>query len=308
MKEKWETVAMGFLDRWQFINCGGSIDGKHIRIMQPPGTGAQFYNYKGFYCIILMAIVNSNYELIYVDVGKNGRLSDGGVIEFTRFYEDLKKGKLQLPDNNETVNNLSFVFLGDEAFSLHDNILKPYAQRELTEEKRIFNYRLSRARNCIEKTFWLISSRFRLLQGAIHLHPEKASYAVLAICVLHNFLRKRGSSYVTSTNCDRLDGINILKNGDWRENSNYELSGLQHACTQNVSDNAKINRDKYMHFYTNEGSVEFQGDMLKAGRVPTYVPIPTCLILQSMFQIKNLFFVKSIKILFNLLKKNDLGE
>lgn len=266
MKEEWETVAKGFLDRWQFINCGGSIDGKHIRIVQPPGTGAQFYNYKGFYSIILMAIVNSNYEFIYVDVGKNGRLSDAGVIEFTRFYEDLKKGKLQLPDNNKTVNNLNFVFLGDEAFALHENILKPYAQRELTEEKRIFNYRLSRARNCVENTFGLISSRFRLLQGAIHLHPEKASYVVLAICVLHNFLRKRGSSYVTSTNFDRQDGINILKNGDWRENSNNELPGLQHARTKNVSDNAKINRDKYMHFYNNEGSVEFQADMLKVGR------------------------------------------
>lgn len=70
MKEEWETVAMGFFDRWQFINCGGSIDGKHIRIVQLPGTGAQFYNCKGFYSIILMAIVNSNYEFIYVDVGK----------------------------------------------------------------------------------------------------------------------------------------------------------------------------------------------------------------------------------------------
>lgn len=98
------------------------------------------------------------------------------------------------------------------------------------------------------------------------MHPEKASYVVLAICVLHNFLRKRGSSYVTSTNFDRQDGINILKNGDWRENSNNELPGLQHARTKNVSDNAKINRDEYMHFYNNEGSVEFQADMLKVGR------------------------------------------
>jgi len=257
---------MGFCDRWQFVNCGGSMDGKHIRIFQPHGTGAQFYNYKGFYSVVLMAIVNSNYEFIYVDVGKNGRLSDGGVIEFTKFYEDLKKGKLQLPDNNETVNNLNFVFLGDEAFALHDNILKPYPQRELTEEKRIFNYRLSRARNCVENTFGLIASRFRLLQGAIHLSPEKASYAVLAICALHNFLRKRGSSYVTTTMFDRLDGNNILNNGDWRENGNNELPGLQNTRTKNVSDDAKINRDKYMHFYNDEGSVEFQGDMIKAGR------------------------------------------
>lgn len=33
-----------------------------------------------------MAIVNSNYEFIYIDVGKQGRLSDGGVIEATYFF------------------------------------------------------------------------------------------------------------------------------------------------------------------------------------------------------------------------------
>ncbi|KAL4098161.1 hypothetical protein QTP88_022811 [Uroleucon formosanum] len=64
----------------------------------------------------------------------------------------------------------------------------------------------------------------------------------------------------------RLDGNNILNNGDWRENGNNELPGLQNICTKNVSDDAKINRDKYMHFYDEEGSVEFQGDMIKAGR------------------------------------------
>lgn len=67
------------------MNYGGAIDGKHIRIVQTPQTGFQFYNYKGFYSIVLMAIVNSNYEFIYVDVGKNGRISDGGVIETTKF-------------------------------------------------------------------------------------------------------------------------------------------------------------------------------------------------------------------------------
>ncbi|CAI6346434.1 unnamed protein product [Macrosiphum euphorbiae] len=265
-KEEWQDISIGFQNRWQFVNCGGSIDGKHIRILQPPGTGAQFYNYKGFYSIVLMAVVNSNYEFIYVDVGKNGRLSDGGVIECTEFYKSLKEEKLQIPNNDDTVNNLNFVFLGDEAFALHEHILKPYSQRELTHEKRVFNYRLSRARNCVENTFGLISSRFRLLQRAINLNPEKASYAVLAICAIHNFLRKRGGPYVTSTMFDRQEDTNILKNGEWRENINNELLGLQCTRQKNVSTEAKVNRDNYMHFFNNQGSVDFQEDMVKAGR------------------------------------------
>lgn len=164
------------------------------------------------------------------------------------------------------MNNLNFVFLGDEAFALHEHVLKPYAQRELTHEKRVFNYRLSRARNCVENTFGLISSRFRLLQRAINLTPENASYAVLAICAIHIFLRKRGGSYITPTMFDKLDDTNILKNGKWRESVNSELPGLQRTRYKNVSTEAKINRDNYMHFFNNQGSVHFQEDMIKDGR------------------------------------------
>ncbi|KAL4098160.1 hypothetical protein QTP88_022810 [Uroleucon formosanum] len=172
-----------------------------------------------------------------------------------------KEEKLEIPNNDDTVNNLNFVFLGDEAFALHEHILKPYSQRELTHEKRVFNYRLSQARNCVENTFGLISSRFRLLQRAINLNPEKASYTVLAICAIHNFLRKRGGPYVTSTMFDRQEDTNILKNGEWRENVNNELLGLQCTRQKNVSTEAKINRDNYMHFFNNQGSVDFQEDM-----------------------------------------------
>lgn len=149
--------------------------------MQSPGTGVQFYNYKGFYSIVLMAVVNSNYEFIYVDVGKNGRLSDGGVIECNGFYQSLKDRKLQIPNNDEKLNNLNFVFHGDEAFALHEHVLKPYSQRVLTYENHVFNYRLFRARNGVENIFGLITSRFTILQRPINLSPEKATYVVLTI-------------------------------------------------------------------------------------------------------------------------------
>lgn len=71
----------------------------------------------------------------YVDVGKNGRISNGGVIETTLFHELLNQGKLELTKNKDTVKNLNYVFLADEAFLLNENILKPYSQRELTHEK-----------------------------------------------------------------------------------------------------------------------------------------------------------------------------
>lgn len=76
-----------------------------------------------------MAIVDSDYKFIMANVGTNGRVSDGGVIENSRFYEKLVNSQLNLPppcaisENGET---LPFVFIGDEAFSLRPDFLKPY--------------------------------------------------------------------------------------------------------------------------------------------------------------------------------------
>ena len=58
-----------------------------------------------------MALVNAKREFIFVDVGKNGRLSDGGVIQYTSFYEKLQNNTLNLPGSIENEHNLNSVFL-----------------------------------------------------------------------------------------------------------------------------------------------------------------------------------------------------
>ncbi|KAM4049142.1 uncharacterized protein ACNLHF_006590 [Anomaloglossus baeobatrachus] len=160
--EEWQKIASDFEHLWQFPNCGGALDGKHVRITQPLNSGSYFYNYKGYFSIILMALVNANYEFIAVDVGMNGRVSDGGVLEHTGFGERLQNGELHLPPNSDTTANLNFVFVGDEAFPLHPNLMKPFPQKSLTAERQRFNYRLSRARRVVENAFGIMKSRFRL--------------------------------------------------------------------------------------------------------------------------------------------------
>lgn len=88
-------------------------------------------------------------------------------------------------------NNMNFVFVADDAFALHKNVIKPYPQRNLTQEQRIFNYRLSRARRTVENAFGILSSRFRVFHTEINMKLEKIDYLVLASCCLHNFLKKK---------------------------------------------------------------------------------------------------------------------
>ncbi|XP_055600584.1 uncharacterized protein LOC129749586 [Uranotaenia lowii] len=54
------SVADEFWARWNFPNCIGCIDGKHIRIKCPSGTGSLAYNYKGFHSTVLQAVADAN--------------------------------------------------------------------------------------------------------------------------------------------------------------------------------------------------------------------------------------------------------
>lgn len=71
--DEWREIAEGFSKRWNWHNCVGAIDGKHIAIKKPAHSGTMYYNYKGFFSMVLMAVVDSSYKFIYVHVGDYGR-------------------------------------------------------------------------------------------------------------------------------------------------------------------------------------------------------------------------------------------
>ena len=52
-----------------------------------------------------------------------------------------------------------FALVGDEAFPLRSYLMKPYAQRNLQPDQRIYNYRVSRARRTVENAFGILANR-----------------------------------------------------------------------------------------------------------------------------------------------------
>lgn len=190
-------------------------------------------NYKGRHSMVLMAIANANYEFILCDFGTNGRISDDGVIETTKFYDKPVNEELNLPShktNSANTEELPYVFVADEAFTLRTNLLKPYSQKELTNQRRIFNYRLSRARRVIENTFGILTARFRVFRSAINLQLHNID-AVMCCCVLHNFLRSNCfDTYISSAVVEE----NIPS-----------VDNLQNGHNRNISNDAKLVREKF---------------------------------------------------------------
>jgi len=96
MKEKhmstsdFENISQGFYENWNFPNCIGSIDGKHIRKKCPKKSGSMFFNYKQFFSIVLLAVADANYKCIKIDVGSYGKDSDGGVLSYSNILKRLE--------------------------------------------------------------------------------------------------------------------------------------------------------------------------------------------------------------------------
>jgi hypothetical protein len=153
---------------WQFKNCLGAMDGKRVLIKKPAHSESYYYNYNGTFSVVLFAIVNANCQFIYVHTGTNGRVPDGGIWSKTNIYEykRLVPNKLEISNPVAlpgTDGVLPYVFIGDEAFPLMENVMKQYSQKNITHDERIFNYRLSRARRVVKNVFGILASRFRIL-------------------------------------------------------------------------------------------------------------------------------------------------
>lgn len=130
---------------------------------------------------------------ICIDVGELGRNSDGRVLKESGFGKIFEQGNLNLPEPSPLPGeemNFPFYFVGDEAYSLSKNFMKPYARNQLTNERRILNNRLSRGRTSVECAFGMLVAKFELLDRPNKCAVNKIDVIIQAICVLHNVIRK----------------------------------------------------------------------------------------------------------------------
>ncbi|XP_078364110.1 uncharacterized protein LOC144648418 [Oculina patagonica] len=142
-----------------------------------------------------------------IDIGSAGRNSDRGVFSNSKFGQALELNELGLPDPdvlpNTTDMKCPFLFTADDAFPLKTWMMKPYKGSFLDEIKRVFNYRLSRARRIIENMFGIASARLRVWRRPVLASPENVTNTAKAVCVLHNYLmiEESGLPHEAKTYC-----------------------------------------------------------------------------------------------------------
>ena len=250
-EENWNSISKDFEKNANFPNCLGAIDGKHVRLISPNNSGSLYYNYKNFFSIVLLAVCDSNYCFSYIDIGSYGKDCDSTIFKRSSFYKSLQSGNLNIPKPkflpNESTIEMPFMFVADEAFGLSETVLRPYAGRMLpTKKKRIFNYRLSRARRYIECTFGILSNKWRIFHRPLNVSKDLAIDIVKACCVLHNFVRTR-------------DGHRVHDD----TNNSDELQTVANIGRQQGGRGANRIRDMFAdYFVSDSGSVSWQNNYI----------------------------------------------
>lgn len=273
--EQWKNIAGGFLEQWNFPNCVGAVDGKHFLIQAPPNSGSLFFNYKKTFSIVLLAACDHNYKFTLVQVGDMGSNSDAGIYADSTIANLIREHQLNLPEGTAKLPGSNIqapcFFVGDDAFPMSMTMLKPYPGRGLSEMKKIFNYRLSRARRIIENAFGILASRWRVFRKPIAMHPDSVDKIILAAICLHNLLKTRDEVlaparrlYCPPNFIDREDRNGFPRPGRWRQEEDCHFQPLPPDQLNNIPANAAALRNSIAeYFMTPEGAVPWQFDYIR---------------------------------------------
>ncbi|XP_073402585.1 alpha-2-macroglobulin-like protein 1 isoform X2 [Dendrobates tinctorius] len=140
--EDWLRISRDFEEDCQFPNCIGALDGKHIRVRKPPNSGSQFFNYKQYFSVVLLALVDPQYKFLIVDIGAYGRTGDSRVFNTSIMARRLRTNQLDLPPPRQLPGSpeqsVPYVLVADEAFQLSRNVMRPYPRCNLDHRRKNF--------------------------------------------------------------------------------------------------------------------------------------------------------------------------
>lgn len=105
---------------------------------------------RDFFSVILMTLVDAEYNFMYVSIGGNGRAGDAEIWAECNLKRAIEDDSLNFPKD--------YVIVANDAFPLKTYIMKSFSTNEpLSSREKVFNYRLSRDRRIVWKThlrFW----------------------------------------------------------------------------------------------------------------------------------------------------------
>ena len=103
--DKLRDIVDGFESDWGFPQAAGAIDGSHIAIVRPTESASDYYNRKGYYSVIIQAMVDHHGLFLDVYVGWPGKVHDARVFANSSVYRKGQNGSL-FPDWKRSISGV----------------------------------------------------------------------------------------------------------------------------------------------------------------------------------------------------------
>lgn len=180
------------------------------------------------------------------------------------FREQHDAPSFALPFTPIKLSDAIYDFVGDEAFKLTSNVMKPFlGLHNKRTKQRIFNFRLSRSPRVSKNAFSIMSYSFRVFRKPSLLEPDTATKVTLVAVYLHNYLRRSKSRNVYSS-VGMLDRKSSESGevfpGLWRQDpATCQINKLPAIPRRSFIEDQKI-RDKFAdyNFVSPQGELHFQ--------------------------------------------------
>ena len=219
--DRLKEIVEGFETCWGFPQAVGGIDGSHIPIIRPDESASDYYNRKGYYSIIVQAMVDFRGLFMDVYIGWPGKVHDTRVFVNSSLYQKGMNGTLlrywrRNLRGVEVLNaqlvmysvhvwtviipflilQVPLVILGDPAYPALPWLMKAYPENaHTTSGQKTYNYRQSRARMVVENAFGRLKGRWRCLLKRLDMKLSHVPHVVAACICLHNMCEIFGDDF-----------------------------------------------------------------------------------------------------------------
>ena len=201
----------------------------------------------------------------FVDIAGFGRDNDAALLKESQFGQAFENGELSLPDTLQIGGNmLPYFGIGDPIFRHKSKLMKAFGGNNLSEEERVFNYRLSRAKRTIENTFGIWAAWWRIFS-----RPISASVST-SESIYHEGNHLLAQLLANYSECnvhpkdfvDSEDNLGDITPGQWRSivtNSGSNLSDISRLWSNRYSFEASNIRSNLKSYCNSlEESVSWQ--------------------------------------------------
>jgi hypothetical protein len=171
-----------------FKNCLGALDGLFIPVTVPVDQQAPYQTRKGFFAQNLLAVVNFDFEFVFILVSWEGSAHDGTVLT-----DAFWKG-FSIPGKK--------YYLADAGYALQKGILTPFrvTRYHLKEQaiaglrpstaKELYNLRHSSLQKIVKRIFGCLKAKFKVLATPSEHNIHQQVQLVYALVTLWKFLRR----------------------------------------------------------------------------------------------------------------------